>query len=132
MPEYQYRCTKCGTEIDRLFQIGEAPRHQNCPRCGLSAELVIGAGVHIAPSALENKGGEVRRIDATENRWQKDIPAYQRMRAHGLQPRGIDGAAVLEDKVDDQRDINFSHLYEKGISKARLTEGVEQAAELTA
>src|SRR5882724_10572789 len=116
MPSYEYRCTKCRTEQDVPFEIGEAPRTQPCPRCGQTAHLVIGAGVQIAPSALETKGQNARDLVATEKRWDQDMPAYKRMRNRGLQPRGIDGAALLEDKVDDQRGIDYEKLIDTGVS----------------
>ncbi len=99
--------------------------------------LRIGAGVNIAPSALETKGGQVRAINAKEGRWDKDMPAYQRMRWRGMQPKGIDGAADLEDRVGDQFDVKYDRMIsavpEGGARESfrrRVAEGEEQAKEV--
>lgn len=131
MPAYSYRCPSCLSEHDRLYPIGEAPRHQTC-NCGQPAELVIGRAVQIAPSALETKGQNARELNKTEQQWNADMPAYYRMRKRGLQPKQIDGAAQLENKVDDQRGIDYEKLIDTGVTPDRITEGMEQAAEIGA
>lgn len=52
------------------------------------------SSIGIPPSAGGNEA--VRAIDSTERQWHKDIGAYKRLRADGLQPRSIDGAHVKE------------------------------------
>lgn len=44
-------------------------------------------------------GQEAFRTNAREKRWQKDIPAYRRLRGNGLQPPRIDGAAEVEQRA---------------------------------
>lgn len=47
MPTYQYRCTKCGHELEELQSITEAPL-KHCPSCNtdnLARVLGIGAGL---------------------------------------------------------------------------------------
>lgn len=131
MATYEYRCAECGRNAEQEWAIGSAPREGSC-YCGGSLRLVIGAGVQIAPSALENKGGEVRQIDATEKQWDKDMPAYKRMRDRGMQPRAIDGSARLEDRVEDQLDVNYDALKSEGVTRERVIEGTQQAAEIMA
>lgn len=47
----------------------------------------------------------------TERRWDRDMPAYARLRRDGLQPRSVDGAADLEQKMNHgQIDIDLGHL----------------------
>lgn len=94
--------------------------------------LRIGVGVNISATALETKGGDVRAVDEREDRWHKDMPAYKRMRHRGMQPPQIDGSASLEEKVGDQFDVNYHGLYEQGVTRERVQEGAEQAAEIMA
>lgn len=131
MPFYAYRCPHCGIEGDYEFRIGCAPRVLSCD-CGEFAEHVIGAGVQIAPSALETKGADARAGNEREGRWNRDMPAYARMRAKGMQPKQIDGSARLEDQVGDQLDIDHKNLLDTGVSRERIIEGTEQAKEIMA
>lgn len=61
---------------------------EGCDLCRWSS-VSIGAG------AMPTRRAEAQRIAATEQRWDKDIPAYKALRKDGLQPRGIDGAHEL-------------------------------------
>lgn len=131
MPDYLYSCHQCGEEVELSFPIGTAQRMMACD-CGDKLRLVIGYQVQIAPSMLISKGEQVRDADAREARWNRDIPAYQRMRAKGMQPPQIDGSAALEDKADDQLDIDYSRFYDQGVTKERVLESKEQAAEIMA
>ena len=130
MPAYSYECHDCHSIIDRITPIGEASRTTDCV-CGGHANIRIGIGVQVAPSALENKGAGVRDINATERRWNVDMPAYKRMRNKGMQPRNIDGSAALEDQVGSQFDVQYKRLLDQGITRERIREGEEQAREIT-
>lgn len=132
MPAYVFSCTACGGSAEHQFPIGTARRVMACTSCGALARLVIGAGVNIAPSALETKGADVRAIDDKEAGWHKDMPAYYRMRHRGMQPKGIDGSAALEDKANDQMDVDFHHLYSKDVTRERVIDAQEQAKEIMA
>jgi hypothetical protein len=46
------------------------------------------------------RGQNVASINNTERNWQKDMPAYKRLRKEGLQPKRIDGAAEVEKKAE--------------------------------
>ena len=132
MPEYAYRCD-CGIESAHTYDIGTAPRQAECPVCARPADLVIGAGVQIAPSALETKGHVVRIQEEMEDRWGKDMPAYRRMRNAGMQPKGIDGCAKLENEVGGQLEINHHALMqEHGVTREELIEKAEMAQEIMA
>src|SRR5689334_9034185 len=131
MPSYEYRCRDCLHSDGYEFSIGQAPRHLPC-RCGKTADLVIGAGVQIAPSALETKGAAARQAGEREKRWNADTDAYRRMRHKGMQPKGVDGAAALEDKVGDQIDVDYHKFYDQGLTRERVLESNEQAKEIMA
>lgn len=59
------------------------------------------ANVRVAPNHTTTGGERAAQINATESRWQKDMPAYKRLRADGLQPKTIDGAANVEKKAKE-------------------------------
>jgi hypothetical protein len=48
------------------------------------------------------RGQNVESINRTERNWQKDMPAYKRLRKEGLQPKSIDGAAEVEKKAESR------------------------------
>ena len=130
MPAYSYECDTCHSIEDRIEPIGEARRTIMCKVCDGVLHLRIGVGVQIAPSALENKGGDVRDINSTEVRWDRDMSAYKRMRNKGMQPKGIDGAAELENQVGDQFDVQYKALYDMGVTREHIQEGAEKAREI--
>ncbi len=59
------------------------------------------ANVRVAPNHTTTGGERAAQINATEARWQKDMPAYKRLRQDGLQPKTIEGAANLEKKAKE-------------------------------
>ena len=130
MPAYSYECPDCHNIIDRITPIGEASRTTDCV-CGGHANIRIGIGVQVAPSALENKGESVREINSRERHWNVDMPAYKRMRNKGMQPNHIDGSAVLENQVGSQFDVQYKRLLDQGITRERIRESEEQAREIT-
>ena len=62
--------------------------------------------VSVAPAALPTRQ-DVRysSTDQLEKNWQKDIPAYKRLVADGLQPEQVDGCADLEAKATTKEEI---------------------------
>lgn len=67
--------------------------------------------VSIAPSATPSRtgGAEAKRIGDTEARWDKDMPAYKRLRHDGLQPPRIDGAAATERHAINEAEVEAGH-----------------------
>jgi hypothetical protein len=51
------------------------------------------------------RGSVVGETNDRERRWQRDMPAYKRLRQQGLQPRQIDGAAILEKHATEKWQI---------------------------
>ena len=47
------------------------------------------------------RGTKVAETNTTERNWNKDMPAYKRLRADGLQPKKIDGAANVEKRAQE-------------------------------
>ena len=58
------------------------------------------AGVRMGMNTTTTRGQNVESINKTERNWQKDMPAYKRLRKEGLQPKSIDGAAAVEKKAE--------------------------------
>lgn len=48
-----------------------------------------------------SRGQRVEQVNQTERGWNKDMPAYKRLRANGLQPKKIDGAAEVEKRAQE-------------------------------
>ena len=65
------------------------------------------SSVSVAPSAMptRNGGAEAVTINAREARWQKDMPAYKRLRQQGYQPPRIDGCAELETGATTEHEV---------------------------
>lgn len=47
-------------------------------------------------NSTTTRGARVEEINQREKGWNRDMPAYKRLRKQGLQPRQIDGCSVLE------------------------------------
>lgn len=90
--------------------------------------------VNISASATPNRAnlGVVVDADAREVRWNRDMPAYKRLRSHGIQPKGIDGSAELEAKAADKLEIEMGHLFPDKHTRKRVVEAMGEAQELSA
>ena len=87
--------------------------------------------VSFAPSAMpsRNGGADVARINRTDKRWEKDMPAYRRLRHDGLQPPRIDDCAALESRAKDQFEIEMGKLVPDPV-RDRVKEGLAITKEL--
>ena len=59
------------------------------------------AGVRMGTNTTTSRGARVAEVNTTERNWNKDMPAYKRLRADGLQPKKIDGAANVEKRAQE-------------------------------
>jgi hypothetical protein len=55
----------------------------------------------MATNSTTSRGSKVAEHNATERGWKKDMPAYKRLRANGLQPKRVDGAAEVERRAQE-------------------------------
>lgn len=55
--------------------------------------------------------GDARSVKARDKRWEKDMPAYKRLRQEGFQPPSIDGAAALERDASTKFEIESGRAY---------------------
>jgi len=51
-------------------------------------------------NSTTTRGKQVEQTNKVERNWQKDMPAYKRLRNEGLQPKRIDGSAEVEKKAE--------------------------------
>lgn len=58
------------------------------------------AGVAFGANSTTTRGAQVAATNQTAKNWDKDMPAYKRLRKNGVQPKGIDGAAALEARAE--------------------------------
>jgi hypothetical protein len=68
---------------------------EGCFACRVSA-------IHMGTNSTTTRGGMVASTNNTERNWQKDMPAYRRLRQEGLQPKSIDGAARIESRATEK------------------------------
>lgn len=64
-----------------------------------------------------------------EAQWDKDMPAYQRLRRNGLQPPSTKGCAELEKRANSQHEIEMGHLFDRK-DIAKVEEGMALSREL--
>jgi hypothetical protein len=82
---------------------------------GLDVEGCFGcrvAGVSFGANESTTRGAQVKAINQREKGWNRDMPAYKRLRDQGLQPRQIDGAAVLESSATEKWQIEGTTVAE--------------------
>lgn len=60
------------------------------------------AGIRMGSNSTTTRGQEVEKTNKVERSWQKDMPAYKRLRKDGIQPKRIDGAADVEKKATEK------------------------------
>lgn len=71
-----------------------------------------------------NSDPKYKEVAAREKRWDRDMPAYKRLRDQGLQPKQIDGSADLE------RDASTRFEIESGQAFRGQGKQVEEAVNL--
>lgn len=66
--------------------------------------------VAFGASATPFRRAEAAGKTQMEGRWDKDMPAYKRLRDDGLQPPHIDGCAELESRAEHQTQIEMGMI----------------------
>lgn len=70
-----------------------------------------------------------RRIEKQQER---DLPAYQRLRANGIQPKSTRGCAELETRAHSQLEVELGGLIEPKLLRrhsSEISEGMQMARE---
>ena len=79
------------------------------------------AGVSFGANSTTTRGAQVEATNRTAKNWEKDMPAYKRLRQNGVQPRGIDGAAALEARAETPAQVegrpDVERLVARGVAE---------------
>ena len=75
------------------------------------------AGVSFGSNSTTSRGAKVAEINQRAKNWDKDMPAYKRLRQQGYQPKNIDGAAKLEATASTVAEVESRPNIEKLISR---------------
>lgn len=79
------------------------------------------AGVSFGANASTTQGAKVAEINQRAKNWDKDMPAYKRLRQNGLQPKSIDGAAAVESRATTAAQVegrvDVEKLVKRGIAE---------------
>jgi hypothetical protein len=68
------------------------------------------AGIRMGTNSTTSRGARVEATNRTERNWKQDLPAYKRLRADGLQPKRIDGAAEVERRAQESWQVETGIL----------------------
>ena len=63
------------------------------------------ANIQVGANSTTTRGAAVEATNSREKRWNKDMPAYKRLRKQGLQPKKIEGASLLEKHATERWQI---------------------------
>lgn len=78
------------------------------------------AGISFGTNTTTTRGQTVAEINQRAKNWDKDMPAYKRLRKNGVQPKSIDGAAALEARASTVAEVesrpNIEKLIERGVA----------------
>ena len=98
-----------------------------CWKCKEGTGCIRGVSFSAIPGGARNQ--ETVRINQTDKRWDKDMPAYKRLRNNGLQPKRIDDSAELEARATDQFEVEMGKIVPKS-HRSQVKEGLATAKEL--
>ncbi len=68
------------------------------------------ASTSFGSNSTTTRGAAVANTNKTERGWQKDMPAYKRLRKNGLQPRQIDGCAEIERRATTAEQVETGRV----------------------
>lgn len=110
MPTYDYRCDTChnAVEVVRSIFDTEDTLHVTCGG-GLVRIFVM---PHVGAEAkISNASGsyDLAIDEAVAVRQEKDVNAYRRLRKNGLQPKGVKGAAEVEQFAQSRFEVESGH-----------------------
>lgn len=110
MPTYRFRCPAHG-DHDEWQSIHDS----STVMCETCAEplLRVMTPPRISVYATPHKGQTAKEVDARENRWHRDMPAYKALRHQGYQPSRIDGSDALSRDANDRMEIEMGHRIPK-------------------
>lgn len=86
--------------------------------------------VMLSAHATPTRSAEVVSIDRMQRRWDKDMPAYKRLRQDGQQPNRIDGSAELEAMATSSTEIERGRKMKGGGKRFAEVDAAIKAGQL--
>ncbi len=105
----------------KLHQATHPTYQEGCYACRI-------ASVSFAQSAMPTRYPQANQTTAREKRWERDIPAYKRLRKNGVQPKCIDGSGDFETMADERFELETGRIVAKS-ARSRFKEGLAMVAE---
>lgn len=68
------------------------------------------ASTSFGSNSTTTRGAVVAQTERTARNWDKDMPAYKRLRKNGLQPKQIDGSAEIEKRAETKVEVETGRL----------------------
>lgn len=78
-----------------------------------------------------NTSAGAASVTQMEKRWDRDMPAYKRLRNEGLQPKSVDGAGDLETRANERFEIEMGHLFSTADDRKKAKDGMAMAKEMS-
>jgi putative FmdB family regulatory protein len=122
LPSYLNECEACHDRFSGWQSIHDETRPV-CPVCAGPTVRVIEA---VNTYGVGPRGSATRKHDATESQWDRDMPAYKRLRHDGHQPPAIDGSATLESQASSAFEVETGLRYGK-MPDNWVQEGIQKA-----
>jgi hypothetical protein len=115
---YRFRCPDHG-------DIDHDDREPPVCFCG---ELMVRVYVmpYVSAAATPTSRSDTNLFLERDRQWARDMPAYKRMRANGVQPKGIDGSARLEAGAETQTELAMG----KVLPVRKVREAAERSSEV--
>lgn len=88
--------------------------------------------VSVSARATPTRRPDALAVEATEARWERDMPAYHALRKQGLHPKQIDGSADLAARAVDKSEIEMGHLFADSETRRRVTDAMGEVKEAMA
>lgn len=70
---------------------------------------------------IQFAGGKRSPQSKMESEWDKDMPAYQRLRRNGLQPKQINGCAEIEKTANSQLEVEMGDVLKPLVAESGQT-----------
>lgn len=132
MPTYRYHCQGCSAEFEYWQSIHAESLTVHNDSWMDHDELCHGPLVKVFTNVrtygVGPRGFATRSFDETERQWDKDRPAYKRLRRAGHQPPNVDGADRLEALAENHFEVDSGLRYGK-LPVDRVEEGIGRARE---
>lgn len=121
MPRYDYKCDTCKT-LTEVIQSFSDDALTECSVCNGPISKFYG-NVNFSPSSMPTRNSDAATRNAHEKQLEKDLPAYARLRAEGMQPKSTVGAAALESQANSRFEVEYGTVTNGYVSK-RIDEAV--------